>query len=137
MNDGETDEVGVEFALAVTEPGDWAIRCLQSILAFDTLLRAGHYAGNAPLDLHHRIPLHQPLNGDPKCILRRLMITEAADYPGFDTPAGKVKIRSLTAISEAEWAFAREGDAETDLLIEQLTRTGHHPVNNPWRTSVL
>ena len=31
---------GVEFTLATTEPGDWAIRTLQSMLAFDILLTA-------------------------------------------------------------------------------------------------
>lgn len=128
------DEAGVEFALAVTEPGDWAIRCLQSILAFDTLLRAGHYPGSEPLDLYDRIPLHEPLNGDPKCILRRLMVTEASAYPGFDTPVGKVAIKSLTAISDKEWELLREEGAD---LIKQLSDAGHHPINDPWRQSLL
>ncbi|TLX17165.1 suppressor of fused domain protein [Rhizobium sp. MHM7A] len=129
------DEAGVEFALAVTEPGDWAIRCLQSVLAFDTLLCAGHYPGSEPLGLYDRIPMHAPLNGDPRCSLRTLVITESAAYPSFDTPAGKVTVRSLTAISDKEWELLRQEGA--DLLIEQLSDAGHHPINDPWRQSLF
>jgi len=127
----------VEFALAVTEPGDWAIRCLQSIMAFDKLLRVNHFPGKPPLDLYDRIPLHEPLNGDEKCILRRLMVTETAAYPGFDTPAGHVAIRSLTAITDTEWFFAKDGEKEAGVLVERLERSGHHPINDPWRASLL
>jgi hypothetical protein len=63
------------------------------------------------------------------------MVTEASSYPSFETPVGKVTIQSLTAISEREWELAREG--ETDLLIERLTMAGYHPINDPWRESLL
>ncbi|MEW6633378.1 MAG: suppressor of fused domain protein, partial [Pseudomonadota bacterium] len=46
--DGESG-AGIEFVLASTERGDWAIHCLQNLLAFDLLLGAGHFGGRGPL----------------------------------------------------------------------------------------
>jgi len=40
---------GVEFILATSEQGDWAIQTLQAVLALDLLLSAGRIANGQPL----------------------------------------------------------------------------------------
>src|SRR5262249_59109348 len=95
---------GVEFSLATTEAGDWAIRTLQSMLAFDILLWAGRFPGKEYLGLNDRIPLRAPLNGDPTCVLRNLIMTEPEGIPAeFQLPSGRVLLTGFTAISDHQF----------------------------------
>ena len=105
--DGESG-AGAEFTLATTEAGDWAIRMLQSMLAFD-ILRAGRFPGKQHLALNDRIPLRAPLNGDPACVLRNLVMTGPEGIPtGFQLPSGKVLLAGFTAISDDELKEAKQ-----------------------------
>ncbi len=127
---------GVEFTIAVTEPGDWAIRTLQAMLAFDILLWAGRFPGRDYLGLSDRIPLGGPLNGDPKCVLRNLIMTEAEGLPSeFQLPSGKVLLTGFTAITDEELNEAKR--CGSPALIDRLREAGVHPVNNPYRQSVI
>ena len=128
--------VGVEFTMAVTEPGDWAIRTLQAMLAFDILLWAGRFPGRDYLGLSDRIPLGGPLNGDPQCVLRNLVMTEAEELPSeFQLPSGKVMLTGFTAITDEELNEAKR--CGSPALIDRLREAGVHPVNNPHRPSVI
>jgi hypothetical protein len=128
--------VGVEFTLAATEQGDWAIRTLQSMLAFDLLLCAGRYAGKGPLSPHDRIPLQAPLNGEPSCVLRNLVVTEAEGIPAaFQLPSGHVRMMGFTALSDNELSHAKANGSPE--IIERLRDAGFHPVNDPRRPSIL
>jgi len=127
---------GAEFTLATTEAGDWAIRTLQSMLAFDILLAAGRFPGREFIGLYDRIPLRAPLNGDPSCVLRNLVMTEPEDIPGeFQLPSGRVLLTGFTAISDEELKVAKQSGSET--LINRLRATGFHPVNDPHRRSLV
>ena len=127
---------GVEFTLATTEAGDWAIRVLQSMLAYDILLGCGRFPGGEPLSVEDRIPLRAPLNGDPACVLRNLVLTEPEQIPtDFQLPSGRVLLMGFTAISDAELQVAKQTGSES--LIDRLRAAGHHPVNDPHRRSIV
>jgi hypothetical protein len=127
--------IGVEFTMATTESGDWAIRTLQSMLAFDILLWAGRFPGKEYLGLSDRIPLRAPLNGDRRCALRNLVMTEAEGIPAeFQLPSGKVILTGFTAITDGELSQAKR--LGSPALIELLKAAGFHPVNNPHRLSI-
>jgi len=133
--DGESG-AGVEFTLATTEAGDWAIRTLQSMLGFDILLGAGRFPGRGYLGLNDRIPLRGPLNGDPACVLRNLVITEPEGIPAeFRLPSGKVLLAGFTAISDEELNDAKQSGSSR--LIDRLRVAGFHPVNDPHRQSLV
>jgi hypothetical protein len=73
---------GVEFMLAASEQGDWAIRTLQTMLAYDLLLGAGQFANGKRLSLHDRIPLRAPINGDQTCQIRsETMVPRSFCFP--------------------------------------------------------
>ena len=132
--DGESG-AGVEFTLATTEAGDWAIRTLQAVLAFDLLLGAGRYPGKEPLVFNERIPLRAPLNGDPACVLRNLVMTEPEGIPAeFQLPSGKVLLTGFTAISDAELIEAKQSGSVA--VIDRLRAAGFHPINDPHRQSL-
>ncbi|MDZ4867221.1 MAG: suppressor of fused domain protein [Alphaproteobacteria bacterium] len=127
---------GVEFALATTEQGDWAIQTVQSMLAFDILLCAGRYPGKGPLAVHDRIPLQTPLNRDPNCLLRNLVVTDAEGIPAvFQLPSGSVRLMAFTGLTDAELSFAKANGSLS--IIERLREAGFHPINNPGRPSIL
>jgi hypothetical protein len=80
---------GVEFTFAVSEQGDWAVQTLQSMLAFDLLLRAGRFPNRQPLSLHDRIPLGGPVNGRPNCEIRNVIMVKPEHIsPEFSLPSG-------------------------------------------------
>ena len=126
---------GVEFTFAVSEQGDWAIQTLQHMLAFDLLLGAGRYARADRFSLHDRIPLRAPLNGQPDCQLRNLILVEIEDGPqAFSLPSGEVILVGFTGMTDAELAFAKAQGSPA--LIEKLRFAGYHPVTNPNRKSL-
>jgi hypothetical protein len=128
--------MGVAFTMATTEQGDWAIRTLQAMLAFDLLLAAGRFPGKEYLGLSDRIPLYSPLNNDPKCVLKTLVMTEAEGIPSeFQLPSGQVILVGFTAISDEELTEAKR--CGSPALIDQLRTAGFHPVNDPHRPSLF
>ena len=123
---------GVEFTFAVSEQGDWAIRTLQHMLAFDLLLGAGRIPGANRVSLYDRIPLRAPLDGRPDCQVRNLILVEREDGPqDFSLPSGKVILVGFTGATDPELAFAKTHGSPA--LIERLRAAGYHPVTNPHR----
>lgn len=127
---------GVEFTFEASEQGDWAVKTLQHMLAFDLLLGAGRIAGAECLSLHDRIPLRAPINGKPDCQVRNLILVGREDGPKeFRLPSGEVILVGFTGITDAELAFAKANGSPA--LIEKLRTAGYHPVTNPGRLSLL
>lgn len=127
---------GIEFTMATSEPGDWAIRTLQSMLAFDILLEAGRFSGKGPLGIGDRIPLRAPINGKEACVLRNLIMTNAEGFAGqFRLPSGNVVLAGFTAVSDGELEEAKRTTSES--IIDRLREAGWHPVNNPRRRSIV
>ena len=126
---------GAEFTFATTEAGDWAIRTLQAMLAFDLLLWADRFPEKEYIGVNDRVPLRAPLNGDPSCVLRNLVMTEAEGIPGeFQLPSGRVLLAGFTAISDDELLQAKQNGSPA--LIDRLRAAGFHPVNDPRRRSL-
>jgi hypothetical protein len=127
---------GVEFTFAVSEQGDWAVQTLQSMLAFDLLLRAGRFPNGRPLSLHDRIPLREPVNGRPNCEIRNMIMVEPEHIsPEFSLPSGRVLLVGFTGVTDAELTFAKANGSEP--LIGRLRAAGHHPITNPNRPSLI
>jgi hypothetical protein len=127
---------GVEFVFATAEQGDWAVRTLQNMLAFDLLLCANRFANGKPLGVGDRVPLRAPLNGDPGCLIRSLVMVEPEDIPdGFALPSGTARFQGFTGATDAEITFAKEHTSAQ--LIDALRRAGYHPVTDPRRPSLF
>ena len=132
----EPSGTGVEFLLVTNEQGDWAIRQLLSLLAFDLLLRAGRYPGKPPLADGDRIPLRNPINGDPACMLRNILVSFAEDtWPSFNLPSGTVRFLTLMGVSDAEISYAKT--AGSGALITALSAEGCYPVTDVRRQSLF
>jgi hypothetical protein len=127
---------GVEFVFPVSEQGDWAIRTLQSMLAFDLLLTAGRFERKMPLTLGDRIPLRAPLNGDPACAIRNLVVVMPEGFPAdFSLPSGKVALLAFTGLTDLELDSAKTSGSAA--VVDRLRIAGHHPVTDPNRLSLL
>jgi Suppressor of fused protein (SUFU) len=126
---------GVELTFATSEPGDWAITALQSLLAYDILQYAGRFPKIQPLGLDHRVPCGGPLNGKRDCVIRYLVMTEPEGIPdSFVLPSGKVLFGGVTGLSEAEFAEAKATSSQQ--IVDRLRAAGFHPVNDPKRPSL-
>jgi len=127
---------GIEFMLAAAERGDWAIRTLQNMLAFDLLLRAGRFPGRGSIQPGNRIPLRSPIDGDETCLIRNLVAADAVDLPaGFVLPSGRVQFVVFAGATDAEIAHAKEHGS--DDLLRMLHDNGFHPVIDPRRASLV
>lgn len=126
---------GVEFTFAVSEQGDWAIQTLQAMLALDLLLGSGRIPNGQQLALNARIPLGGPLNGDPACEIRNLVLVEREGGPqSFSLPSGEVMLVGFTGITDEDLRFAKANNSAA--LIEKLRIAGCHPVTDPHRRSI-
>jgi hypothetical protein len=127
---------GIEFVLMSTEQGDWAIRALQNMLAFDLLLGAGRFPNGKPLSFQDRIPLREPINGKSDCEIRNLILTEPKDIPReFALPSGKVMFGMFVGITDSELAFAKANGSHS--VIDKLQQAGQYPATNPLRNSLV
>ncbi len=87
------------------------------------------------MSMHDRVPLRAPLNGQPDCKIRNLMLVEREDgAQEFSLPSGEVILVGFTGMTDAELAFAKQHDSAA--LIEKLRAAGYHPVTNPHRDSL-
>lgn len=132
---GGESGAGVEFTLASVEQADWAVQTLQSMLAFDLLLKAGRFPSGQRLSLHDRVPLHRPVDGRPECLVRNLIMVEPEGFDqDFTLPSGVVILVMFIGVTDAELASARA--VGTDALLGRLRVAGHFPSIDPNRASV-
>ena len=126
---------GVEFMIATNESADWAIELLQTMLAYDLLLRAGHFEGRSALSVDARIPLASPSEDAEDNDLHSVIVVTPAGLPReFRLPSGQVELLTFVGITSAEMAFARDNGSEA--LISRLEAQAGYPVTDPNRTSV-
>jgi hypothetical protein len=133
---GKISGTGVEFLFASTQQGNWAIGYLQNMLALDLLERAGRLSSGRLIKAGDRIPLNSPLNGDPTCVLRNAVVSNAKALPsGFVLPSGRVEFLTFTGVTDAEIGFAKANSTAT--LIERLLAAKAYPITDPGRQSIL
>ena len=127
---------GIEFMLASTEQGDWAVRTLQSMLAFDILLGVGHFPGREPLGNGDRIPLRAPIDGDEASLVRNVILSLPETLPReFGLPSGGVALLTFTGVTDTEIAYGKAKG--TNELVSRLQEAGCYPVTDPKRRSVI
>ena len=96
---------GLEFVLETQERGDWAIRLLQALLAFDMMLSSGQLGSKPGICPHDRIPVPGAFPGG---VLDQVIAHEPVHFGrAFDLPSGKVDFLQFVGVTEAEAALAR------------------------------
>lgn len=124
-----TSGAGVEFSIETQEKGDWAIRFLLRMLAFDLLLSSGHFGDKPPLNLHDRIPLISPIDGNAGTSVTNVILHAPESYPNsFQLPSGKVEILQFIGVTDEERDLAR--DEGFDVLRKKLLSKGNFPSTN-------
>ncbi len=127
---------GVEFTLEASAPGDWAIKLLQHMLAFDMLLCVGHFGHREPLSVGDRIPFGGPINGDDGCVLKNLLLMEPEHFGRrFQLPSGTVKLLQFVGITDEERDLATQRGF--DALLAMLRKAEAAPVIDPRRASCV
>lgn len=126
---------GIEYLFATTVQGDWAIRFLQNMLAFDLVLASGQLSGE-PLGEGDRIPLREPINGLAACQITNAILTKSDHLPTkFQLPSGEAHFLTFTGVTDNEIAFAKT--RSTAELAGRLKEAGTYPVTDPSRASVI
>lgn len=132
---GDLSGEGVEYLFATTVPGDWAIRFLQNMLAFDLVLASGQLTGQ-PLGEGDRIPLREPINGLADCQITNAILTRSDHLPTkFQLPSGEAHFLTFTGVTDEEIAFAKR--RSTAELVGRLVEAAAYPVTDPSRASVI
>ena len=121
---------GVEFVFMASEPGDWAIRFLLHILAYDLLLATGQLGEPRQIGVGARIPLGGAIDGISNGRLRNAFVVVPENLSkGFELPSGHVNLLTLVGITDKEFA---SGKAEGgDVLAARLQSTSTFPVTVP------
>jgi len=77
-----------------------------------------------------------PVNGEPGCEIRNLVLVEREDGPKeFSLPSGKVILFGFTGVTDAELVFAKSDGSPA--LVDRLRAAGCHPITNPNRKSLF
>jgi hypothetical protein len=126
--------LGCEFVLESSVQGDWAIRRLLQVMAYQILLCHDRYPGREALGVFDRIPLRSPI-WDGESDLQFLIIAPADPSIGTQKlESGQFELIRVVGITEAEAAFARAKSG--DALMERLRAAEAFPVTDPTRRSV-
>lgn len=124
-----TSGAGVEFSIETQENGDWAIRFLLRMLAFDLLLSSGQFGERPPLSLHDRIPLGGPVDGNAGTPVTHVILHAPESYPNsFQLPSSKVEILQFIGVTDEECDLARS--EAFDALRAKLLSEGNFPATD-------
>jgi hypothetical protein len=126
--------LGCEFVFESTTQGDWAIRRLWQLTAYQILLCHGRYEGREPMSPFDRLPLRSPI-WERASDIQTLMLVPPEEGRGTQQlESGSFDIVRVVGITDAETAFARKTDG--DALLHRLRAAGAFPVTDPTRSSV-
>lgn len=133
-NSNAISGLGCEFILESSVQGEWAIRRLWQLMAYQILLCHDRYPGRGALGPFDRIPLRGPI-WDGESDLQLLMLAPADPATGtHQLESGVFELVRVVGITEAEAAFARVNGG--DALVEWLRAAAVFPVIDPTRRSV-
>lgn len=84
---------GVEFLLETEAQGDWAVRLLRNMLAFDRMLTTRQVGAGQPLGFHDRIPIREPLDGQRTTTFRSVITVQPKCCPAvLSLPSGTFEL---------------------------------------------
>ncbi|HQY45919.1 MAG TPA: suppressor of fused domain protein, partial [Usitatibacteraceae bacterium] len=126
---------GSELVLEAPSQGDWAVRVLKQLLAYNILLAHGRLGDFEPLRHGARVPLGGPINGESDSEIRFVAIAKPIHFEAtFHLDSGQVDLLQVIGITAQERDWAKEhGTAE---LVALLTERKAFPVTDPSRRSV-
>jgi len=133
-NPGALSGLGCEFVLESSTQGDWAIRRLWQLMAYQILLCHGRYPGREPLGVFDRFPLRSPI-WDSESDIQSLMIAPGDPMIGTQQlESGSFELLRVVGIADPEAVYARlhGGDA----LVQRLLTAAAFPVTDPTRQSL-
>lgn len=128
----EADEfsgLGTEFLIETRQDETWAIPLLQSLMAFNLLLDAGHYGDRPALGLGDRIP--QPIAPNLSSLILWAP-THCAD--AFELVSGHVDLVQVMGITAHELDYAQQHGSAA--LCSRLTEQGIYPVTEASRPDI-
>lgn len=126
--------LGCEFIFESTVPGDWAIRRLWQLMAYQVLLYHGRYPGREPLGSFNRLPLRSPI-WDKESAIEFLMLTPTDPALGTQKlDSGSFELLRVVGITKKEAAYGRANGGAA--LLESLRSGLAFPVTDPTRGSV-
>jgi len=127
--------LGCEFVFESTVRGDWAIRLVQNLVAYQILLSCGRYPGQPLLGLHDRIPVGGALPVPGSKITKLMLVEPEPLLDSFRILSGRVTLLRIAGITEDEARFAKERGG--DELLPLLHAADAIPITDPLRESVL
>jgi hypothetical protein len=126
---------GTELVLEAPEQSDWAVRALQHLLAYHLLLAHGRLGEFPPLGHGDRIPLGGPIDGQPSCPIRFVIVAKPTHYAArFTLPSGAVDLLQLVGVTESERNYAKAHG--TQALLNELVSHGVYPLTDPNRAAI-
>lgn len=110
----EYSGMGTEFILETYQECNWAIKVLQSLVAYNILLSIEHFGEQDLVNYGDRLPFK--LSTD----LTNLVILHPQNYPSrFELKSGKVDFLQVVGITKEELAFAQKnGSNELAKLLQ-------------------
>ncbi len=128
--------IGCEFLIELEEESKWVIPILHRLIAFQTLLAVGAFAGKAPVALGDRIPMRGPLKPGSATKLTNLLVVENPAFPNeIKIGTGKFELLTFVGVSDAEVQFAR-ANTSSDLM-DLLKAQTRFPVTQLNRNEVV
>lgn len=128
--------VGFELLLELPAEAPWAVRFLQSLMAYQLLVAVGQYPGAAPFEYGNRVPLQASLRPEPASALTWLLVLQPERMPAsFELPSGRVDLYQLVGITESEARYVSEHGNEA--LLRLLREKTAFPVVDPDRVEVV
>ena len=126
--------LGFELMIETAVPGEWAIRLLKRLFAFQVLLEHDHFGDKPGLSMGARFPIRQPIDGADSAL--SFVVVTAPRCVGLmqSLPSGKFGFLEVVGVAESEIAFAKTHG--TEVLVERLIAAGAAPVTDVGRAPV-
>jgi len=126
--------LGFELMIETTAPGDWAIRLLKRLFAFEVLLAHDHFGDKPGLSMGARFPLRMPIDGAGSALTFVVATAPRCVAPMQSLPSGKFGFLELVGAAETEIEFAKQHG--TEVLVECLVAAGAAPITDVNRAPV-
>ncbi|QIL91397.1 suppressor of fused domain protein [Microbulbifer sp. SH-1] len=103
----EYSGLGVEFVMETENEETWAIKVLQTLMAYNLLLAAGQMGNFPPLNCGHRVSLALSES------IRTMMFVRPVNFPSaFSIKSGNVDLLQVVGLTSSELEAAKQTSSE-------------------------